>query len=406
MAHCRSVIAGSFKGWGRALALGGALAACVLATVAASVLATTAHGQAKVRLGTTGNHSELLTSVPVTRRSGEAERVAMSIGPEEMPRLHNGDSLDVVAEVQVSTTCLFRGPRCVGRRYRFNPYVRARVVLAAGPEPTDAAIALASSRGVRCKQRRPNRNHHCVLTFADAGLGVVDLADLPCAPTACYVNLIVGADHRKARRGNRVVLGGDRPHGLVSQDKGRLSAVVSRSDAPAPVALFDGDLRATGLPVRAPHSTRWRVVHSVPLPGLERGEIVTAAASFRAAIRRLRFKRRRYNALLSSRLILAESAGSVDASRAVKSFAPTGAALTEGNGFNCTQGRSGYRTPCLVEKAGAIRMRHDAVGDDASPRTLHLNLVSRAKPLLSQAKRKQKARLRAFGGLTVVRYSP
>ena len=74
---------------------------------------------------------------------------------------------------------------------------------------------------MRCKQKRPNRNHHCAIVFREGGLEIPDPNALPCPPDACYVNLLIGADHPKAKPANRIVLGGDRPNGEVAQDRAR-----------------------------------------------------------------------------------------------------------------------------------------------------------------------------------------
>ena len=48
------------------------------------------------------------------------------------------------------------------------------------------------------------------------------------------MNLIVGAQNKKAKRGDVVVLGGDQPDGSVEQDKGRLNVIQAHANVPAP----------------------------------------------------------------------------------------------------------------------------------------------------------------------------
>jgi hypothetical protein len=81
---------------------------------------------------------------------------------------------------------------------------------------------------------------------------------------------------------------------------------------------------------------------------------------------------------------------------------------TEANGFNCTQGPSGYASPCTITKAGAIRITKDVL-DPATglPGTLYVNLVAAAKPLLAKrVKNDQQVLVGTTTGLQVARYSP
>jgi hypothetical protein len=140
----------------------------------------------KVRFASTGNHSELVETIPITRSSKKkVQTVVMSLPPEELPDFEANDRLLVNAEVQPSTTCVVPGSRCLGTRYRINPFIRARLVLADSAEPTANAIELAPSELVHCTQRRPNRNHHCPLVFRAANLDIPEPNALPCLPDAC-----------------------------------------------------------------------------------------------------------------------------------------------------------------------------------------------------------------------------
>jgi hypothetical protein len=238
----------------------------------------------KVRFATTGNHSELVETIPITRSSKKkVQTVVMSLGPEDLPDFELNDRLLVNAEIQPSTTCVVPGSRCHGTRYRINPFIRARLVLADSAEPTANAIELAPSELVHCTQRRPNRNHHCPLVFRAADLDIPNPNGLPCPPDACYVNLLLSADHPKAKPGNKIVLGGDRPNGVVAQDKGRINAITVRSDAADPTAAIDQVIRARrGLPLHPRKGgSRKRVIHSVDVPSLgpagRRGRVAGAA---------------------------------------------------------------------------------------------------------------------------------
>ncbi len=100
----------------------------------------------KAELATTGNDSELIESVPIAKQAGTRERVAMSLGPDQLARIERDDRLRVSAEVQFSTTCVEPGPKCVGTPYQVNPVLTARIVLGAAPDRPPAAW--------RCPRRR------------------------------------------------------------------------------------------------------------------------------------------------------------------------------------------------------------------------------------------------------------
>jgi hypothetical protein len=364
-----------------------------------------------VRFGTTGNHSELVDSVPITKSPKQAQAVAMSIGPGDLPTFDAGDELRVNGEIQPSTTCVERGSNCLGKRYRINPFIRARLVLADGADPAATSIELAPAEFVHCTQRRPNRNHHCPLVFRDAKLEITNLDDLPCAPNACYVNLLISADHRKAKPNNRIVLGGDRPNGVVQQDKGRISAITVRNGAAPPTTASDTTIRPRhGLPLHPRKGgSRKRVIHSIEVPELGAGDILQGTATYRAAQPkgkkgsggRRRRGRHAYNAFIGSDLILADSPTSTAPTKLARTAGLQGE-LAEGNGFNCTQRRSGFTRPCFIEKAGAIKVHNQQEGEVR----VYLNLVGRSKPLLKHARRKDKMKLRLVGGLRAVRWAP
>src|SRR4051794_34376318 len=65
-------------------------------------------------VATTDDSAELLTKVPIARTSGARDRVAMRLGPDTFNSIQAGDRLRVSGEVQMSTTCVEPGPRCVG----------------------------------------------------------------------------------------------------------------------------------------------------------------------------------------------------------------------------------------------------------------------------------------------------
>jgi len=380
----------------------GLAALAVLAVPAGAGAGLLGQKPKEVKLSTTGQDSELVKAVPIANAPGLKERTAMSLGPDKLKRIEAGDRMRVSGEVQVSTTCVARGTRCVGRRYEFNPTVSARIVLSNTSEPIGASIPLSEPKSVLCKQRRPNRNHHCTLAFPNVETPILDLASLPCPDNACYVNLIVGASHKKAKRGTRVVLGADRPDGGVAQDKGRLNVVQARSDVPAPTVQASAELLNTSLPLTEGKKLKRRVIHSVPIAAPRKDEVLAFDGSYLATIEQLRF-----NTFLGTRVILGETPTSTEPTGLAKSGVQFRGEATESNGFNCTQGRSGNQTPCTVLKAGAIRITQDAI-DPATgqPATLHVNLVGSSKPLLARKiKGAPQVPVAPSAGLTVARYA-
>jgi hypothetical protein len=388
---------------------GAALAALLLLALAATAGAAkrgTVPNQPKTELKTTGNDSELIESVPISTKPNQAERVAMSLGPEELPRLRAGDRIRVGGEVQVSTTCVLQGPRCIGRRYEINPFITARIVLAGSADPAASSIPLSEAKQVKCTQRRPQRNHHCTIALPMVEGAVGAESTLPCADSAqCFVNLLVGAWHRKAKPGNRVVLGADEPDGGVKGDKGRLNVVHTPGGVPGATELFRNDLVNTSLPLNEGKKVRRRVVHSIEIAAPRKNEVLAVDASYQATIDPIP-----YNTVIVTKVIVADTPTSVDSSGLAETVTQFRGDLTEGNGFNCTQGASGFRTPCTVQKAGAIRINDDAIDPATGQfRSLFVNLVGFAKPLLypmQNVKKWHQVVLSPVGGLRVFRYTP
>jgi hypothetical protein len=151
----------------------------------------------------------------------------MSMGPHELPGLKMGDRLELTAELQVTDDCRHPAPRCAGRPYRFSPHIGARLVLASRRGTTGGrhAIALSARKRIHCRQSVPNRQHHCVLVFTGASMHVKNPDALPCGPSTCHVNFAVDAHNRRARHGNKLIIGANKPDGFILQDKGRINAI-------------------------------------------------------------------------------------------------------------------------------------------------------------------------------------
>lgn len=357
--------------------------------------ADVAVAEPSVRVATTGQHSERVRKLPIAREQGRKKRVVMSLGPHRLPDLMRGDLLRVTSELQVTVNCAFRSARCVGRVYRFNPRVVARLVLAGSPTITGGAgsIPLTGPRRDVCTQRKPHREHHCVLVFRGGGLKIRDPARLPCPLDGCYVNLVAEAFHPRARGRQVVLVGGNRPDGSIPQDRGRIDAIRYRGVAPPEFPTLSTHRRS--LTHVAPDFRR-RVVISKRLRGLEAGEQLAVEAAMRTGIGHLPYAVR-----TSARLILAEGPREARQGQFVKKIAHLNGEISESNGFNCTQARG----TCLTRKVGVLEMRRDAVRANGRAVPLYVNLVTVFGPKVLKARAGDRVKLRR-SRIRVVRFPP
>jgi hypothetical protein len=205
------------------------------------------------------------------------------------------------------------------------------------------------------------------------------------------VNLVLRATNRRAQRGDRLVVGADERSGTVRRNKGRLAAIVAPGAvAPSVWRVPTTRLRHRELPERQDGGLR--VVYSLRLPTLRRGDAIAAIARQTTDIDHLP-----YAAYVSDQLVLARSPNAVRPAR--PSPAEDAGYLTAANGFNCTHGHSAYRSPCVARKAGAV-------GIIKAPRRgrYYVNLVSRSKPKHAPGKAGEVARVLPRGFLDVTRY--
>jgi hypothetical protein len=381
-----------------------ALGAIAALALAASALAGVLPKPVKAELATTGSDSELRKAVPIAKQPGARDRVVMQLAPDALQTIEAGDTLRASGEVQISTTCVDPGARCIGRNYSINPTITARIVLSPSPEAAGGSLPLSPVRSALCKQQRPNRNHHCTLAIPNIDTTISDLSALPCPPDACYVNMILGAVNKKAKKGDVVVLGADRPDGTTVQDKGRLNLVQARATVPAPTVSSSDVLTNTELPLTDSGHERRRTVYSVAIPAPRKGEVLSFDSSYVNDISSLRF-----NTFISSRVITAESPTATDSTGIAKNAIPLRGQATESNGFNCTLGRSGFTNACTTVKAGAVRITRDVVDPTTGlPATIYLNVLASAKPLLAEkVDPSAQVTLGSLpGGLTVSRFAP
>lgn len=319
-----------------------------------------------LRAAWTGRQAELRETIPVARRKLAEPRSVLAL---RLPRLRPGDRVRFNAEVTATTTCVEAIARCIGRPYRFDPRIGARVVLARRARAARrGTLALTGRAALACEQTRPNRNHHCPLVLE----GVFDVPDrraLPCPPERCRLNVLLDSHHRRARGGEVVVVGADRPDGSVDGGKARLAAAVTRGGAGS-ASYTTRERRARSLPAHG----RPRVVLSRRLAGLERGDVLLVRARQRTRIRGLPY-------FVAAKVVLAGRPGATKPGRSVRRLVSRAGTATETNGFNCTDGPSAFRSPCLTRKAGLARVKRAP-----RARPLYANLVLRSFPKRAQAR--------------------
>jgi plastocyanin len=365
-------------------------------------------GHEIVNVANSGTNSEQLKTIPVAKRARSKQRVAMSLGPNQVGALRSGDRVQGMAELQVSTTCLEPMPKCVGRIYHFTPKIETRLVLAGGPNAT-SGMPISGWQRTRCRQGLPNRNHHCVIVMNRAQ-SISNAKNLPCPGGRCHLNMVISAHHGSAKSGHKLVIGDDQNR-RISQNRGQLSAAVysperARSGAKA---LKTTERRARRLKIEAREGsvTRRQVVYSLRLNDLRAGERLVVDARMLGKIKHLR-----YNALVQSQLILSRSPGSTSSAGPPKRIASFGARVGVLNGFNCTQGKSAHSDPCEVRKNGVVRILRDARArpwKDAGRRIpLYLNLVVGTKAVFGGRHRSgDRMRIRRKGGyIKVQRFGP
>jgi hypothetical protein len=284
------------------------------------------------------------------------------MGPDVLPSLSNGDRLLSTAELEVTTDCAGPEAGCVGTPYKYNPALSVRLVLASSGSATggEGTVEIASLRR-KCNQR--DVGHHCTVVFPGSSLDIT--GQVPCAPSSCFLNLVVESHKRKAMRGNRLLVGENEPDGSVQGDHGRLNVTRFSPGAQSQVDPVDTTTSlATSIPVVKGEGV---VVYSQQLDGLEKDNQLAASASMTSDVEHLS-----YAPLVRSRLILALDPTATKPGKDVKRLTddPKGE-LTEANGFNCTQ----RRPRCLTRKVGVITMSEDAEDVSGLPIPLYVNLV-------------------------------
>ncbi len=358
----------------RAIAATLAFSIWIAPGLAASATAKPQGPPPSVRTVITGKRAELRETVPIASHVGGRTRSVLSV---HLPRLRPGARVSLAGEVGLTTTCVQQIARCIGRSYRFDPHLRARIVLADKPEDTKRSKTIPVSRSVSltCEQTRPNRNHHCPLVVAGS-FRVRDLGKLPCGPSSCRLNMLVDASNRKARSNQYVVVGSDQPDGSVEGGKARLSAAVSVGDVKVSRRRTT-HRRTKSLP--AAFENGKKVVYSLRLGNLRKRDVLLVGSRQVSSIQRTPY-------FISNQIIVSTRPGSTRPSALARRAVSRTGTATETNGFNCTLGPSAFSSPCTGTKAGIARIQHVPRGKTGKAKPLYVNLVSRGFPKLIQAR--------------------
>jgi hypothetical protein len=376
----------------------GALGAGLVQVLAESEGARAAQPAPTVLVATSGSYSETRKTIPITKRATADRRVVMSMSARRLPDLSAGDRLKLTAELQVTVDCREPGSRCAGRPYLFNPRVGSQLVLARGPGDTGGpgAIPVSSRHVSRCRGRPlSSRQHHCVIVFTRASFDVHRLGALPCSPGSCRVNMVLDASNRHAHRGDKLVIGANKPSGKIIQDRGRINAIrLHPGSQPPPPVKVTRKRRHRAIPL---DETR-TVVLSKRLAGLRKGAQLAVLASYRADVSHLR-----YSARVTTHLILARSPRATQPSpRVARMSSSLQGQIAEANGSNCTK----VQTPCPYTKVGVLRMRRDARSRAGHRIPLYVNLFVVSNPKRARARRGDRLAVLPHPKLKVARYRP
>ena len=329
---------------------------------------------------TSGHNSERIETFAIERDAQRSRSVAFTISPKQLPDPEDGGLIEANGEVTLTTTCVDGSERCIGRPYGYSPEVGMRLILTGRKNGVGGRSAIPISRRISrtCRQDRPDRNHHCPLVIESSKLRVPDAGKLPCRPARCRINMVVDASDSKAKDGNVIVVGADRPDGSIDQDKGRLNAVVYGRGTSRGKPRRSANPVSTQIPMDAEGAAEQRVIFSVKVNHLDRGDVLLARARQIADISHLP-----YSAFVSGELIVTTKRSAASSRGLARKTISYRGSMSAVNGFNCTQGRSDYQTPCLTRKAGLARVQRDVEDRRGRDVPLFVNLVSRSFPKLS-----------------------
>ncbi len=378
-------------------------AAIVGCAGALAIPALAAHGEVEPALIATiasRESNETRETIPVTGSRGAQPLVVLSERVSAGGGLRRGDILRATAELQLSTTCATQEPRCVGSQYNYSPIMDAQVVLASSATAADGpgAEPISKAESIRCNQKRPNRNHHCVLVFSNAVKRVRNVSNLPCPPDGCFLNVTAAASHKNAGGGDVVVVGADRPDGSVDGDKGRVDAILERGAIPPPQTTEGGAKMRGSVPIAPSGNAGRKVVRSLRLDGLEKGDALRIKSKQRIGISSVP-----YNVFIGTRVIVSTSPTETRTKGFVTKTLSSGGEVSEQNGFNCTQGKSTYQDPCNTPKAATAVVKRKMPQKNGEPKPVFVNIVMAGLPKLATAQPNDRMSV-GDGSIRVERY--
>lgn len=290
--------------------------------------------------------AERIKLLPIGRSEGNApRRVALQLGPGQLPNLADGDRLIVPAELQVTTRCDI-GQTAPGCNY--NPNVRAQLILTGNAGDTSAS---GNSKVIATKTVSCTRNeHHCMFVFTPGEAAIRLDGSTPCvASNSCYVNLVVWAWSSDARSGGQddLLIGGNDgnflDNGRVDGDAARIMAVRERGIGAADRASRESSGSGTKS-INTNANAELVYSHRLKPQGrpLVKGEQFVIEAKVVADTGgRARF---------STELFVTRNPSATDGSAFDKVEPP---AINEHNGINCTGGR------CVTRKVAVFTVSED-----------------------------------------------
>jgi hypothetical protein len=378
----------------RAWAIAAGLAAAALLAVAPAV----ARAETTIQAASTVDGSELVKTVPIHRQAKHG-KVVLSLGSGSLPALAAGDTLRASAMLQVSTTCATPDPRCIGVRYDYSPNFSAQLVLGDGAGATHGAgvVAVTPRFQMGCGQKRPNRNHHCVLALPGTPMTIPGPDQLPCLTSGCSLNLVVDAYNTNAKTGNVLVIGNDQPDGTVKGGRSRVNAIViPPGQGASPTSAVTTTPATASIPIGQQRSGFSSVVFSARLDGLAAGDVLDVNSLQRTDISSFNLPM-----FVGSKVVVAAAPNGV---MGQKKYSSEEGQVTPQNGFNCTLGPSPFQTPCSSYETGVVTITQTPVTNAGLPKPLYVNVLSRSFPKVAQAAHARSVAVQAGGYLSVVRY--
>jgi hypothetical protein len=219
-----------------------------------------------------------------------------------------------------TTPCFTK--RLRNNEYRYAPRFSAVFVL--GTTPTDAKGSRLSGwfKPTLCTEER----HHCAVALPEKALASpVDAADR-------YVNLVVAADHRRARSAD--VMEVELAHGGLSVTRMAPGASDHAVQASSRKLLATGALPISG----AGNGKQRHLAFQVPISGLRDGDVVDVSAGMHVTLGNYK-----PDPLVAGQIVLSTTSAG---------WQTNALAVTALNGSNCADHGKG----CTYGKSGAVRL--------------------------------------------------